>query len=142
RKVNFFGMSWNTVAPPVSQKVIPARIVLVPRVVIKDSILNFVTSHPLIHPMMKQRTIGVIKQIAIGIPATASLAATTPPKLAKAPTDKSNSLTLIAKVAPKAMITKSDICFVILIKFDNVKNASGRNTLNIITTTIPAIIVP
>ena len=86
--------------------------------------------------------IGRKKHSGSGKPATASNADITPPRLAILPMDRSNSLMLITSVAPMEMITSSEICRVMLIKFVSVKNDLGLSTLNITIISVSANKVP
>ncbi len=78
----------------------------------------------------------------MGNPITANFAAKTPPKLARAPIERSNSSTDMIKVAPIAITTNRDICRVILMKFDKVAKEVGLNILKIRIIATPANIVP
>ena len=95
------GMFSKTVEPPVSQNVNPPITVPIASVVTNDNTLKCVTIAPLINPIPKPMMTGIKMLTATGTPKIASLAATTPPRLAIAPIDRSNSCTLITRVTFK-----------------------------------------
>ena len=108
----------------------------------KDITRNRATTQPFSRPMKKLRTTGTRKHTTIGRPFTASRAAMMPPRDAMLPTDRSNSLTLITRVAPREIITSREIWRVILMKLVRVQNLSGRMMLNAATMTASARTVP
>ncbi len=108
----------------------PESTVLIPRVVMKESTRNLETIIPFTKPITALITMGRRKQSGRGTPATANSADITPPRLAILPMERSNSLMLMMRVAPIEMITKSEICLLILMKFVSVKKEVGLRMLN------------
>ena len=123
-------MASNTVEPPVNQKVKPASMVPVASVVMNDSTPKRPTSQPLNMPKASAASSVSTTASGSGRPATASCAASTPPKLAMAPTDRSNSPAAITKVAPTAISTRKAICRLTLTALPSVANAFGLSTAN------------
>ena len=69
-------------------------------------------------------------------------AAITPPRLTIFPMDKSNSLMVITKVAPKATIANGAACLLMLRKFLTVQKEAGRRIEKIRMITVSAATVP
>ena len=115
---------------------------LAARVMIKDMTLNVVTINPFMNPSSAEASMAIVRQPAKGMPSMASFAATTPPKLAMVPMDRSNSSTHIISVAHSAQMANRDICREILMKFAKVAKVFGRSAVKIRMITASARIVP
>ena len=113
-----------------------------PSVVIKERIPNFATITPFTQPTIRPATTAAKKQTGIGTPWIDKSAATTPPRLTMFPMERSNSLTVITKVAPSATIARGAAWRVILRKFFSVKNDAGLRSPKIPMMTTNAATVP
>ena len=116
--------------------------VLAARVMMKDMTLKVVTINPFMNPSIAEASMATTRQPAKGMPSMASFAATTPPKLAMVPMDRSNSSTHMISVVPRAQIASRDICREMLIKFARVAKVDGRSTVKTRIMTASARIVP
>ena len=98
--------------------------------------------NPLANPTIALTTTVINRHQKKGIPLIARIAARTPPKDAMFPKDKSNSSTLMIRVAPKLMIHRIAICLVIFQKFVEERKALGLRIPKAMIIATKAIIVP
>jgi len=107
---NFSGIPEKMIVPSEYQKVRPVIMVIVARVAIKDFIFNFATKNPFKSPSKKLNKRTTVIAGTTPIPFTINCAVNTPPKLATAAIERSNSVITITIVAPVPIIARREIC--------------------------------